>query len=161
MKPRGPTRYDDERLGRLLALLRAAPKAWIDRAKRIPFAITDEDVAELARRLEVDPTFRKSFDMDPVAAVEGARMPKLAARLKRELEELVAVAERIAAGEDSQATLADVGFPDEAAEPLLEALELPAGELEVAAHARRTEPLRARLLRLLLTSGAVVERIRR
>jgi hypothetical protein len=158
-KPSKP--YDEERLGRLLALLRAAPRAWVERAKRIPFAITDADVAELARRLEADPTFRKSFDTDPVAAAEAAGMLKLAAGLKRELEELVALTERIKAGEDPRVALTGAGFPAEAAEPLLQALEIPGIELEVVAHVRTDETLRTRLVRLLLSSEAAIRRMRR
>jgi hypothetical protein len=160
MKSSPPEPYDLERLGRLLALLRAAPRAWVERAKRIPLAVSDADVAELGRMLEADPAFKKSFDTDPVAAVEAAGMPTLATRLKRELEELVALAERIAAGEQPRVILADAGFPEEAVEPLLQVLEVPEAELEVVAHARSTPPLRARLVRLLLTSRAAVSRIR-
>ena len=80
--------YDEERLGRLLALLRAAPRAWVERAKRIPSA--EEELAELERMLEADVTFQKGFDSDPVAATEEAGLEDLAARLEWELAELLA-----------------------------------------------------------------------
>ena len=79
--------YDEERLGRLLALLRATPEAWVDRAKHIPFAQRELD--ELERMLEADPTFSRSFDLDPVAATRAADLQDLSARLEWELEELL------------------------------------------------------------------------
>jgi hypothetical protein len=79
--------YDDERLARLLALLRAAPQAWVERAKRIPLA--EKELAELERMLEADVTFRRSFDTDPVTATGEAGLEDLAARLEWELEELL------------------------------------------------------------------------
>jgi len=99
MKSSPPEPYDLERLGRLLALLRAAPRAWVERAKRIPVAITDRDVAELGGKLDADPTFRKSFDEDPLAATAAAGMPDLAASLRRELDAVVRLAEQGAVDE--------------------------------------------------------------
>jgi hypothetical protein len=87
--------YDDERLGRLLALLRAAPRAWIERAKRIPLA--QREVEELERLLAGDPTLRKSFDTDPVQAAEAAGMRDLAARLEQELDLLLSEAQEVVA----------------------------------------------------------------
>jgi hypothetical protein len=79
--------YDDERLGGLLALLGAAPRAWVDRAKRLPVASLELD--ELERMLEADSTFRESFDTDPVAATGAVGMDDLAAELERELDDLL------------------------------------------------------------------------
>ena len=84
-------RYDDERLGRLIALLRAAPQAWVKRAQRIPVA--EAGVEELARKLEADPIFRRSFDEDPVGATRAAGMTELAAELQLALDELETLAE--------------------------------------------------------------------
>ena len=83
--------YDDVRLARLLSLLRPAPRSWVTRAQRIPAeerTLTDGDLAELARKLEINPMFRQRFDADPVAAAEGAGMHELGLRLERELREL-------------------------------------------------------------------------
>ncbi len=87
--------YDEERLGRLLTLFRAAPRAWIERAKRIPVA--ERELDDLSRLLETDETFRKSFDTDPVAAAGAAGMGDLAAELDRELEELLSEAQEVVA----------------------------------------------------------------
>jgi hypothetical protein len=87
--------YDEERLGRLLAMLRAAPRAWVERAKRIPSA--EEELAELERMLEADVTFREGFDSDPVAATGGAGLQDLAARLEWELAELLADRQEVVA----------------------------------------------------------------
>ena len=92
--------YDDERLGRLLAFLLAAPRAWIERAKRIPFA--KSELEEFERMLEADLTFRKSFDTDPVAAVESAGMKDLATRLEWELDVLLSEAQEVVAHRPQQ-----------------------------------------------------------
>jgi hypothetical protein len=80
-------RYDEERLGRLLSLLRAAPRGWIDRAQRIPVA--ERQIEELERMLDGDETFRRSFDLDPVAAAGNAGMDDLALDVQRELDALL------------------------------------------------------------------------
>jgi hypothetical protein len=95
IEPMRPKPYDDERLGLLLALLRAAPQAWVERAKRTPFAA--EEVAELERMLEADVTFRKSYDSDPIAAAEAAGMGDAAARLEWELAELLSEPQEVVA----------------------------------------------------------------
>ena len=152
--------YDDERLGQLLALLPPAPAGWVATAKRIP--LMELDARELAQKLEADPAFRKSFDADPVAAAEAAGLPELAAQLERELEQLVALAERIAAGAEPQAVLAETAFPEEAVEPFLRALGVPDAELpEVVLHGHARVRPRARLLTLLLETAAAAQTLRR
>jgi hypothetical protein len=133
-------RYDEERLVGLLRLLRAAPREWIRRAQRIPVelggrpsaTLTARDVEELGRRLERDPSFRQQFDADPVAAAGQAGLHELGGRLRREIQELVALAERGA----------------------------PAQLADVQAHTFGERPLEERLLLLLLTSRAVAEELR-
>jgi putative modified peptide len=134
--------------------------------------LTDRDLAELGRKLEVDPTFRQHFDADPVAAAKAAGMPELAVGLEREMRELVALAERIANDDfyraeldkDPVAALAAAGMPAATAEPLLQALDLPDEVLarlpEVVAHQSEQLPLKARMLLLLLGRPAVTEKIR-
>jgi putative modified peptide len=175
----------DERLARLLRLLRPAPHGWVTKAQRIPFdmsvrgqpvaeerRLTDGDLAELGRELEIDPIFRQRFDADPVAAAEAAGMRELALGLQREMRELVALAERIANDDvyraeldtDPVAALVAAGMPAATAEPLLQALAVPDEVLamlpEVVAHQLEQLPLKARLLILLLGSSAVAEKIR-
>jgi len=116
--------------------------------------------------------FRQRFDADPVAADEGAGMHKLALGLKREMRELVALAERIANDDvyradlhtDPVAALEARGMPAAIAEPLLQALAVPEDVLaklpEVVAHQYQELPLKTRLLFLLLGSTAVAEQIR-
>ena len=140
-------RYDEERLGELLQMLRPAPEAWVRRAQEIPLGppLDDSNVAELARRLETDEGFRKRFDADPVAATEFAGLSELSAQLRREMQELVAFAERITSdsayreqlAHDPYTALVAAGMPGEAAEPLLRTFDLPEDVLEkveVCAH---------------------------
>jgi hypothetical protein len=154
-------------------MLRPAPEAWIRRAQEIPLgpALSDSDVAELARRLETDDGFRKRFDADPVAAAEFAGMSDLSAQLRREMHELVALAERITSDsayrelleDDPQAALVAAGIPGETAEPLLRAFALPEDVLEkveVCAHRSEGLSLKARLIMLLLGTSAVNEAVR-
>jgi hypothetical protein len=176
--------HGDVRLAHLLRLLRPAPQAWITKAQRILFdvsfrdsaadasGLTDRDLAELGRKLEIDPIFRQRFDVDPVAAVEAAGMHALALGLEREMRELVALAERIANDDvyrakvdtDPLMALAAAGMPAATAEPLLRALAVPDEVLaklpDVVAHQNEELPLKARLLILLLGSPAVAEKIR-
>ncbi len=162
--------YSDHALARLLALLRPAPAAWVRRAQRIGLeddALSEAEVAELQLRLEADPSFRGDFDEDPVAAAEAAGLGTLAAQLRRELRELVALAERIArdeayraqVAEDPASALTAAGVPEETIEPLLRELVVPEEWLaklpDVAAHRRRRAPLKALLLNLLLGSAGV------
>ena len=175
----------DERLARLLRLLRPAPQGWVTKAQRIPLdmsvrgqsvaeerRLTEGDLAELRRELEIDPMFRQRFDADPVAAAEAAGMRELALGLEREMRELVALAERIANDDVYRAeldtdpvwALVAAGMPAATAEPLLQALAVPDEVLamlpEVVAHHHEQLPLKARLLILLLGSTAVAEKIR-
>jgi putative modified peptide len=134
--------------------------------------LTDGDLAELGRKLEIDSMFRRRFDADPVAAVEAAGMHELALGLEREIRELVGLAERIANDDayraelvtDPVAALVGAGIPAATAEPLLQALAVPDEVLarlpEVVAHRHEQLPLKARLLILLLRSTAVAEEIR-
>ena len=165
----------DERLARLLRLLRPAPRGWVMKAQRIPLdmsVLTDHDLAELGRELEVDPIFRQRFDADPVAAAEAAGMRELALGLEREIRELVALAKRIANDDvyraeldaEPVAALVAAGMPAATAEPLLQALAVPDEVLamlpEVVAHQHEQLPLKARLLILLLGRPAVTDKIR-
>jgi putative modified peptide len=176
--------YGDVRLAQLLRLLRPAPQDWVTKAQRIPLdmsvrdpvaeerKLTDDDLAELGRKLEIDPMFRQRFDADPVAAAEAAGMHELALALEREMRELVALAERIANDDvyraeldtDPVAALVAAGMPAATAEPLLQALAVPDEVLaklpEVVAHQHEQLPLKARLLILLLARPAVAEKIR-
>ena len=166
-------RYDEERLGELLQILRPAPEAWVRRAQEIPLGppLTDSDVSELARKLETDEGFRKRFDADPVAAAEFAGMSGLAGQLKREMRDLVALAERVTSDSAYRAKLEDdpngvlvaAGVPSESAESLLRALDLPEDlldKLEVVAHRAEKLSLKDRLVMLLLGTSALDEAIR-
>jgi hypothetical protein len=150
--------YDEARLVRLLRLLRVPPLEWVRRAQRIPLTagmLTDQDVEELARKLDGDPSFRRHFDADPVAATEAAGMYKVGLRLRTELRALVAGAEQIASDEARKAELvAALGDPG----ATLEALSVSGAEVE--AHVLDTEGLEKRVLLLLLSSAAVGNELR-
>jgi hypothetical protein len=168
----------DARLAHLLQLLRPAPQGWITKAQRIrdsaaeASGLTDRDLAELGRKLEIDPMFRQRFDADPVAAVEAAGMHELALGLAREMRELVALAERIANDDLFRAeldaepvrALVAAGMPAASAEPLLRGLAVPDEVLaklpDVVAHQYEELPLKAGLLILLLGTPAVTGKIR-
>jgi hypothetical protein len=167
-------RYDEERLAQLLQMLRPAPEAWVRRAREIPLGLplSDDDVATLARTLDTDPGFRQRFDADPVAAAEAAGMSALAAQLRREMHELVSLAERIASDsayraeldDDPHQVLVGAGMPDETTEPLLRAFGLPEELLDkvpdVCAHRQEGLSLKARLVMMLLGTSALDEAIR-
>ena len=178
------TLYGDERLAHLLGLFGPAPHAWVMRAKRILVdhrisdtpaparkLLTNGDLARLQRTLEADPTFRKRFDADPVAAAKDAGMPGVAVGLEQEIRQLVSLAERVAYDDafrtnleaDPVAVLDAAGMPEAAAEQLLKALDAPDGVLarmpEVAAHGQRELSRKAHVLTLLLGSTAVTERM--
>ena len=179
------TAYGNERLGRLLRLLRPAPAEWVARAKQVfseesapgrPAGsltpLTDGDVARLRTALDTDAVFKARFDADPVAAAEEAGMHDLALRLEDELRELVALAARVANDSafrseldaDPTAALTSAGMPAGTAEPLLRSLAVSDDVLaklpEVVAHRQEQSPLRAQLLGLLLGSPAALQRIR-
>lgn len=168
------SRYDDERLARLIQTLRPAPGDWVRRAQGIPSSspLTDDDLAALTRRLDRDPSFRESFDSDPIATAEKAGMPALAGQLEREMQELVALAERITndsayrvqLADDPEAALVAAGVPGETAEPLLRAFAMPEDVLdkvpEVSAHCMEKLSPKARLVILLLGTSAVDAAIR-
>jgi hypothetical protein len=163
------TRYEEERLARLLQTLRPAPQDWVTRAQQIPVGppLTDIHVRALSRKLESDAEFRQRFDADPVAAAESAGMHGLATQMVRELRELVTLAERIttdaayrsALEDDPHAAVVAAGIPGETAEPLLRAFAMPATLLdkvpEVSAHSMETLSPKARLVILLLGTTAV------
>jgi hypothetical protein len=167
--------YTDERLARLLRLVRPVPQGWVTKAQRIALemsVLTGRDLETLRRELEIDPMFRQRFDADPVVAAEAAGMRELALGLKREMRELIALAERIANDDayraelekDPVATLVAAGMPAATAEPLLQAFAVPDEVLaklpEVVAHQYEQLPLKARLLIVLLRSTAVAEKLR-
>jgi hypothetical protein len=153
-----------------------AKQVFADRTVRIAPAptgkpLTDNELAELRRALELDPSFRRRFDADPVAAAEAAGMRNVAAGLEHELRELVAFAERIARDSDLRAeletdpvaALAAAGFPDAATGSLLIVLDIQ-GEAqamlpEVVAHHHVQPPPRGQVLIILLGSRAVADKI--
>ena len=163
------TRYEEERLARLLQTLRPAPQDWVTRAQQIPVGppLTDIEVKALSRKLESDADFRQRFDADPVAAAESAGMHGLASQLVRELRDFVTLAERItndaayrtALEDDPEAAVVAAGIPRETAEPLLRAFAMPETVVdkvpEVSAHSMDTLSPKARLVILLLGTTAV------
>jgi hypothetical protein len=168
------TGYHEERLAQLLQLLRPAPEDWVRRAQELPLGVplTDADVAQLAQLLEREAGFRARFDADPIAAAETAGMQALAAQLKREMRELVSLAERIASDdtyrreldEDPQAVLVAAGIPRETTEPVLRAFALPDEVLDkvpdFVAHRDEKLSLKARLVMMLVGTSALNEAVR-
>jgi hypothetical protein len=172
-----PASAHDERLARLLRLLRPAPASWVARAKRIALAyaratrLTDRDLELLTSRLAEDALFREQFDADPVAAARAAGLRDLAVVLAAEVHELIALAEQIATdesyraelGADPIATLSSAGIPVESSEQLLEALgvgeDVHARVPEVVAHVQLEQPIRARLVNLLLGTTSVASKL--
>ena len=61
-------RYDEERLGLLLQVLRPAPAGWVQAAKELPAARTSLD--EIVARAEADVVFREALVADLEAALE-------------------------------------------------------------------------------------------
>lgn len=172
--------YGQERLARLLRLLQPAPPAWIEKAQRtllellthdpsadVGSGLTEAEVTDLARALELDPLFRKSFDEDPIATAEAAGWPTLARTIEREIAQLLALAERITTDasyreellEDPLVRLEESGMPALAGEQLLQSLGVPDDVLarlpEVVAHRQDDGSSHSRLLILLLGSAAV------
>jgi hypothetical protein len=60
--------YDEERLGRLLGLLRPAPEGWVRAAQELPFARRTID--EIVGRAEADAELRAELISDLEATLE-------------------------------------------------------------------------------------------
>jgi hypothetical protein len=73
--------YGEERIGRLLGLLKPAPEGWVRAAQELPFSRLDEIVA----RAEADAAFRERLiaDLEGALAAEGyEREPAVLAALR-------------------------------------------------------------------------------
>ena len=66
----GTSRYDEERLGELLGLLRPAPTGWVRAAQELPAARAGLDV--IVERARVDADFRALVAADLEAALAAA-----------------------------------------------------------------------------------------
>ena len=78
------TRYDEERLGQLLAMLRPAPEGWIEAAQVLPGARSRID--EIVARAEADASFRDAVLENLEAAIAQAGFepaPPLVEALRR------------------------------------------------------------------------------
>jgi hypothetical protein len=64
------TRYDEERLGELLAMLRPVPEGWVEAAQLLPGARSRID--EIVTRAESDAAFRAAVLADLEAALARA-----------------------------------------------------------------------------------------
>jgi len=66
-----PDRYDEERLGELIALLPPAPTGWVRAAQELPAARRDLD--EIVERARADAEFRLRLvaDLEQALANEG------------------------------------------------------------------------------------------
>ena len=62
--------YEEERLGRLLRLLRPAPEGWVSAAQELPAARRTMD--EIVARAKADVEFRRALIADLEAALEQA-----------------------------------------------------------------------------------------
>ena len=62
------SRYDEERLGELLRVMRPAPVGWVDAAQELPAARRSFD--EIVARAEADAAFREALVADLEAALE-------------------------------------------------------------------------------------------
>ena len=64
-------RFEEERLGELLRLLRPAPEAWVRAAQELPYARPTFD--EIVARAEADVAFRAALiaDLESVLARDG------------------------------------------------------------------------------------------
>jgi len=81
-----PPAFDEERLGRLLRLLRLAPEGWVRAAQELPAARRSLD--EIVARAEADAGFRRALLADLEAALaeaglEPERHPRLVEELRR------------------------------------------------------------------------------
>jgi len=61
-------RYDEERLGLLLQVLRPAPAGWVEAAQELPVARRSLD--EIVARAEADLAFREAMIADLESALE-------------------------------------------------------------------------------------------
>jgi hypothetical protein len=78
------TRYDEERLGQLLAMLRPVPEGWVEAAQVLPVARRRID--EIVSRAEADKAFRSLVleDLEAALADAGcAPAPPLVEALRR------------------------------------------------------------------------------
>lgn len=80
------TRYDEERLGELLRVMRPAPAGWVGAAQELPAARRSLD--EIVARAEADLAFREALvaDLETALAREGYEpdrrfLPELERRL--------------------------------------------------------------------------------
>jgi hypothetical protein len=82
------TRYDEERLGRLLRLLPPVPDGWVLAAQELPGARRSLD--EIVARSVEDAAFRKAVIADLEAALEHEGLepePRLVEELRRRISE--------------------------------------------------------------------------
>jgi len=79
--------YEDERLGKLLRLLRPAPPSWVRAAQELPYARRTFD--EIVARAEADLAFRQALiaDLERSLALEGYEPDR---RIVAELRERLA-----------------------------------------------------------------------
>lgn len=80
------TRFDEERLGSLLRVLRPAPEGWVRAAQELPGARRTLD--EIVSRVEADAAFRAALiaDLERALAVEGYEPgPRIVAELRERL----------------------------------------------------------------------------
>ena len=80
--------YEDERLGKLLRLLRPAPPSWVRAAQELPYARRTFD--EIVARAEADLAFRQALiaDLERSLALEGYEPDRrIVAELRERLSE--------------------------------------------------------------------------
>jgi hypothetical protein len=64
------TSYDEERLGKLLSVLKPAPEPWVRAAQELP--LISRSLEEIVERAETDYEYRRRVVADPAAALEEA-----------------------------------------------------------------------------------------
>ena len=80
--------YEEERLGKLLRLLRPAPPSWVRAAQELPYARRTFD--EIVARAEADLAFRQALiaDLERSLALEGYKPDRrIVAELRERLSE--------------------------------------------------------------------------